>query len=224
MIKNALTFIYLLIIQACSNQPDVENTTQDVNGLKTNEVYIVNHGWHTGFVMSTNVIYQHLPELKERFGETPSLEFGWGDKGFYKAKEITTGLVLRAILWPTESVVHVVSVPTKAPEYFPNSEIVKICLSDAEYSGLVRFMVHSFGLDENKNINALTNGIYGNSQFYKGTGDYYLFNTCNKWTAKGLASSGMDISINFKLTASSIMDYLYTLSTDLGGNQYACSH
>jgi len=33
-------------------------------------------------------------------------------------------------------------------------------------------------------------------------------NTCNKWTAKGLKSAGMDISPTFKLTADSIMDYL----------------
>jgi len=33
-------------------------------------------------------------------------------------------------------------------------------------------------------------------------------NTCNKWTAKGLKSAGMDISPTFKLTAESIMDYL----------------
>ena len=54
----------------------------------------------------------------------------------------------------------------------------------------------------------LESGIYGNSQFYKGVGDFYLMNTCNKWTAKGLKSAGMDISPTFKLTADSIMDYL----------------
>jgi hypothetical protein len=30
-------------------------------------------------------------------------------------------------------------------------------------------------------------------------------NTCNKWTAKGLKSAGMDISPMFKLTAGSVM-------------------
>jgi hypothetical protein len=52
----------------------------------------------------------------------------------------------------------------------------------------------------------LTKGIYVDSQFYKGVGDYYLMNTCNKWTAKGLKSAGMDISTHFKLSASSVMD------------------
>ena len=52
------------------------------------------------------------------------------------------------------------------------------------------------------------NGLYGDSQFYKGVGDYHLMNTCNKWTAKGLESAGMDISPTFKLSAGSVMDYI----------------
>ncbi|MGF1760774.1 DUF2459 domain-containing protein, partial [Photobacterium sagamiensis] len=45
-------------------------------------------------------------------------------------------------------------------------------------------------------------------QFYKGVGDYHLMNTCNQWTAKGLKSTGMDISPTFKLTAGSVMKYV----------------
>ena len=33
-------------------------------------------------------------------------------------------------------------------------------------------------------------------------------NTCNRWTAKGLKSIGMDISPTLKLTAGSVMNYL----------------
>ena len=55
---------------------------------------------------------------------------------------------------------------------------------------------------------ALGAGIYGDSQFYRGAGEYYLTNTCNKWTAKALQSAGMDISPGFKLTADSVMGYI----------------
>ena len=33
-------------------------------------------------------------------------------------------------------------------------------------------------------------------------------NMCNRWTAKGLKSIGMDISPTLKLTAGSVMNYL----------------
>ncbi len=100
------------------------------------------------------------------------------------------------------------SVPSDVNEYFPGSEIESLCLSDDNLSALVRFISNSFYKDSNGDIQALKKGIYGDSQFYKGVGNYYLMNTCNKWTAKGLKSAGLDILPTFKLTADSIIDYL----------------
>lgn len=224
MIKKYILIISSLVfIASCSNKPDVEITASDDKSLKTNEVFIVNHGWHTGFVISARSIYTYLPELKSRFGETSYIEFGWGDKGFYQAKEITAGLVLKAILWPTETVVHTVSVPLIPSVYFKNSEVIKICLSKNEHTGLVKFITNSFMNNKKNEVISLDKGIYGNSQFYRGMGDYYLFNTCNKWTAKGLASAGIDISTSFKLTASSIMDHLYALQAHSISSDYSCN-
>lgn len=149
-----------------------------------------------------------MPELKDRFGDIRSIEFGWGDKGFYQSKEITSGLTLRAIFWPTESVVHAVSVPQGVYEYFPSSDIKELCLNNEELESLVSFISNSFSKSIDGKVKELKNGIYGNSQFYKGVGDYYLMNTCNKWIAKGLRSTGMDISTTFTLTASSVIGYL----------------
>lgn len=115
---------------------------------------------------------------------------------------------MQAIFWPTESVMHVVAVPKRAEDYFANSDVKTFCLHEGQYARLVSFIENSFKKDKNGNIIPLKNGIYGNSQFYKGEGDYYLMNTCNKWTAKGLSSAGMTISTTFKLTAGSVMDYL----------------
>ena len=138
----------------------------------------------------------------------PYLEFGWGDKGFYQAKEITSGLSMRAIFWPTESVMHVVAVPQNPDIYFPKSKIEVLCLDNEQYALLISFIEQSFYKDNDGSVIELKNGIYGNSQFYKSVGDYYWMNTCNKWTAKGLESARLDISSTFKLTSDSVMDYL----------------
>ena len=102
-----------------------------------NEVYVVNHGWHTGFVLPASDIQNLIPELKNRFVNTPYNEFGWGDNEFYQAKEITSGITLKAIFLPTDSVVHVVAVTRKADKYFKNSELEKFCLKDSELKSLV---------------------------------------------------------------------------------------
>jgi len=181
------------------------------------EVYVVSHGWHTGFVISSGEIQLRFPKLKERFKSTPYLEIGWGDKGFYQAKEITTGLTFRALFWPTETVIHAVAVPENVNAYFPNSQIEMLCLNDEDYLSLIDFVSNSFYSNREGDIVALEKGIYGNSQFYKGVGNFHLLQTCNNWTAKGLKSTGMEISPTFKLTANNIMDYIQKYIQSLNG-------
>ena len=173
-----------------------------------NEVYVVNHGWHTGFVVHASEIQKEIPELKQRFGNAPYIEFGWGDKEFYQANEITPDITLKAIFLPTESVLHAVAVSSEADKYFKHSEVHKFCLEDLELKSLIDFISNSFYRDESGSILKLNHGIYGDSQFYKAKGNFHIFNTCNKWTAKGLESTGMKISTTFKLTAGSIMTFL----------------
>lgn len=203
-----LPLILIILLSGCSSKPLVVDHFPDHLSTGSNEIYVVSHGWHTGLVIPSKKIYKSIKSLEERFGDSPNIEFGWGDKGFYQAKEITTGLTIQAIFWPTESVIHAVAVPEDVMGYFKNSEVAKVFLSDGELESLTQFISGSFYKDESRQVISLKNGIYGNSQFYKGVGDYYLMNTCNKWTAKGLKSAGMDISPAFKLTAGSIMSYL----------------
>ncbi len=206
--KLFVIFVVFALFTGCSAKPYVVQSSAKYAGSGVYEIYIVSHGWHTGLVIPSRDVYSNIPELNARFGKAQYIEFGWGDKGFYQAKEITSGLTMRAILWPTESVVHVVAIPLDVYEYFQGSEIKNAYLNRRELESLVRFISNSFYKDEHGKVLELKSGIYGDSQFYKGTGNYHLMNTCNKWTAKGLRSAGMDISTTFKLTAGSIMEYL----------------
>ena len=205
---NNVILMIIIILAGCSAKPYIVSYAEKFEGSGQNEVYVVSHGWHTGFVIPAPEIQGVIPGLEKRFGDIPYIEFGWGDKGFYQAKETTSGLTLRAIFWPTESVVHSVAVPQKVEEYFSNSEVAKLCLSDGELSALIGFISRSFFRDKSGNLLELQKGIYGDSQFYSGVSDFYLVNTCNRWTAKGLKSIGMDISPTLKLTAGSVMNYL----------------
>ena len=206
--KVIFLIVILSLLTACSSKPYVVKHTEMHAVVGQEKIYIVSHGWHTGFVVPAKQIQNQLPKLKKRFGDIPYIEFGWGDNDYYQAKEITTGLTLNAILWPTDSVIHAVAVPVKADKFFANSIVETLCLSGREYSSLLRFISESFYKDAHGEILELKSGIYGNSQFYKGGGNFYFMNTCNNWTAKGLKSAGMDISPAFKFTADSIMDYL----------------
>ena len=206
--KASVSLAFLLSMPACSDKPNVIQHADKYNSAGHHQVYVVSHAWHTGFVIPSKKVYESIPALQDRFGLSVNIEFGWGDKKFYQAEEITTGLALRAILWPTETVVHAVAVPENVSGYFGNSEIELLCLNDKEITSLVAFISNSFSKSRLGEVEPLSEGIYGDSQFYKGTGNYHMLNTCNEWTAKGLKSIGMDILPATKLTAESIMNYL----------------
>lgn len=201
-------FFLALLLANCSGKPYIVETVSSGGNDHRHGVYIVSHGWHTGIVVPAESVQEDLTFLTGRFGNVPYYEIGWGDKGFYQAQEITVGLAVKAIFLPTESVMHIVAVPDSPPDYFSASEIIKLILTDEQLKSLNRFIGNSFYRNQKDEVVPLSKGLYGDSQFYRGEGDYYLFNTCNKWTAKGLRSAGFDLSTTFKLSAGSVMGYL----------------
>lgn len=204
----ALTLLIFALVYGCSGAPYIVQPQKNTDRASVNPIYVVSHGWHTGLVVSGSKLNAALPDLVERFGDPTFYEIGWGDNGFYQAKKITTELALKAMFWATGAIVHVVAVPDSPYDSFPHSQISESCISDTELISLISFLKNSFIHDEAGRIVPVAAGIYGNAQFYQGTGRYHLFNTCNKWTAKGLSSAGFNLSPTFKLTASSVMDYL----------------
>ncbi|GBU10044.1 hypothetical protein AwWohl_11820 [Gammaproteobacteria bacterium] len=216
---NGIIISLILFLGGCANKPYVISqkpvtpialaaqqvlAEQQVLAALQVPVYVVSHGWHTGFVIKNSDIAEYLPQLKDRF-DLNYIEFGWGDEGFYKAPKITAKLALQAMLLPTSTVIHAVNVPEDIGNYFSESHVQTIFLDLDQYQRLIEFIVSSFARDQYGNILPVGNGIYGDSQFYKAIGSYYILNTCNKWTAKGLKSAGMNISPTFKLTAGSII-------------------
>ena len=201
-------FVVLFYVMACSTLPHVVTPQVEVQPERDISVYVATQGWHTGFIVPTTELKSEMPFLAERFGAVPYLEFGWGDKAYYQARENSTWLAIQALFWPTDTAMHVVAVPMHPPVYFPESKMKEIKLSANEFQSLRSYLRQSFYYDEQGQVSVLKKGLYGDSQFYQGQGEFYMNNTCNKWTAKGLRSAGLDISLWFKQTQGSIMSYL----------------
>ena len=203
-----LIILLLVVISTCSTLPDVVTPQPEVQPERNISVYVATQGWHTGFIVPTAELKSDMSFLAQRFGAVEYLEFGWGDKAYYQARENSTWLAIQALFWPTETVMHVVAVPMHPPMYFPESKVIEIKLSANEFQSLRTYIRQSFYSDEQGQVIVLKKGLYGDSQFYQGQGKFYMQNTCNKWMAKGLKSAGMDISLWFKQTQDSIMSYL----------------
>ena len=211
---NIALVVLLLLTGACSTKPYVLKET-DIQVPEAKEVFVVRRAWHTGFIIPSGTIQSQLPQLRERYGNTPYLEFGWGDKVYYEAEETNFGLTIKAIAWPTESVVQTEALPERPETDSANYDVEVLCLDNKQYALLINFIQNSFYQDSDSNIVETKRGTKGNSQFYQGQGEYHLMNTCNNWTAKGLRTAGLDISLAFKTTAGSVMGYLSRQSESL---------
>ena len=195
------------------NKADSVQNTSKIN--QPYAAYAVSHGWHVGVVVPAERLNALLPELKKRFEKTKTLagvtqspgfyEIGWGDRGFYEAKEITKLMAVQALFNSPGTVMHVVAVhnPEKA---FGRSHITKFCLTEAQLTNLESFIVNSFAKNTADNIISRRLGLYGDSQFYEGAGTYHFLNSCNTWAAKALRSAGFNISPTFKLFSRQVMN------------------
>ena len=114
------------------------------------EVFIVNHGYHTGIVLPRAAMVDvairdglaALQTVGARFAAFAALEIGWGDEGFYRSVPtlgaVTIPLALRALFRPgNASVVHVVGLNAAPATVFAKSELVALRVSDDGFARLL---------------------------------------------------------------------------------------
>lgn len=180
-------------------------------------IFVVSHGWHTGVVIPSQSVESELSFLKREFSKVKFYEFGWGDKGFYQASEVNFGLVLEAIFWPSDSVMHVAGLTTMPQDYFPQSELLEVNISSEGLEHLLNAISESFMRDREGWAITSGKGLYGQGVFYQGKEKYFITNNCNTWVAKILDQAGVPISSYLTWTAGSVMS-----QTGAAVDDYSC--
>ena len=175
-------------------------------GQPTIDVFVVDHGVHTGLVLSREAVLETATRAGEpvagvatRFGAFNWLEFGWGDETFYRnvrtLSDFQLGMAARALLgFNDRSVVHVVGAMDDPLGVFTPSRTTRVPLSRAGFDRLVARLDASFARDPSGRPIPIGPGLYGPSLFYRGAGQYSLRNVCNHWTARLLAAAGVPTS------------------------------
>ena len=155
-------------------------------------IFVTSNGWHTGIVIArADLPKGAIPETAD-FGDAAYFEFGWGDREYYPAPRKSLGLTLGAA-FPGEAVVHLVGLPRHPREMFPGNETITLRLDEGAFRRLVAYLHESFERRGAVRVRASARGLYDFSAFYPATGVFHLFNTCNTWTARGLAGAGLPI-------------------------------
>ncbi len=207
--------LMIFFIPGCTAREASSRTLPDEADRQVFQV--VKHGWHVGLVIDQDEMASRVPLLGTDFSRAEHLEIGWGDARFYQADEPSAGLALRAALWPTASVMHVVGFSGDPARYFPASEVIGICVSRSAYKRMLDFIAESFERLPEGEVIPLGPGLYGTSRFYRAKGSFHLFNTCNTWTARAVAASGTPVSTRI-ITAGELVSQLRRNGRD----RFAC--
>lgn len=160
----------------------------------TTPVYLVSDHWHAGLVIKISDIPGDLVPESHDFPEADYLEFGWGDWDFYQAPRFNLGYAIKALLFPTQSVLHVVGFSGPVVNHAPYREIIQFRPSSRNFERLAGYIDESFARLGTGAAAPLGRGLYGNSRFYPARGKFHLFNTCNTWAARALGVAGYSIT------------------------------
>jgi uncharacterized protein (TIGR02117 family) len=198
-----LSFLISLASLACAGP--IENLYPPRESEPSGSVYLVSHGWHAGIVIKREDIPSDVWPENEDFPDAEYLEVGWGDQDYYQAPGFNLWIALKAAFWPTPSVLHIVGFNGPIESYFPESDIIELKLSQRGFKQLCGYIQNSYARDDSGKTIRLGPGLYGDSAFYLSNEKFYLFKTCNVWTAKAIRSAGCPITPFYAITVENLM-------------------
>jgi uncharacterized protein (TIGR02117 family) len=175
-VKRCLGLAAAVALTGCAQLP-----LQPVAGCEpTRTLFVVSHGWHSGIVVESAELAKRLPGLHTEAAKY--LEIGWGEERFYRARDTSAWMALRAVLSPNPSVLQVVSFAEPPRSYFSHSETAEVRTDEAGYARVLDFIAANFS----PGLERLGASLYGSGAFYRAEGSFHLFNTCNDWVARAL--------------------------------------
>ena len=176
------------------------------DGPRVRHVQVASNGWHTAIIVPAPALATTglLPEAAD-FPDAAFLEFGWGDRTYYPAKEKTLGMTLAAALFPTPAVMHMAGHAAALPGGSSHLEVVPVALTEAGFRSLVNAIASTFERPSDGRAESVSPGLYPDSRFYHARGEFHLFNTCNTWTARMLRAGGVALSPSGIVTADGMM-------------------
>lgn len=196
-----LLIILLFTLVGCLGP--VSELYPDEEELRTLPVYVISHGWHVGIAIESNHVLHKIPSHPQ-LPEAEYLKFGWGDNKYYPHDSPGFGLLLRAALLPTGSVIHVVGIDIPVENYFAGSDVIRVNVTTEGMEKLTNFIRDRFSTEDDKIIFA-ADGLYSNSSFFKANGLYFIPKTSNTWTARALRQTGAPITPVYAVTSGNVI-------------------
>ena len=209
--RSVLTGLMLgVVMTACAAAPRATiatpaqaNRAYPADGATT--IQVTSNGWHSAIVLPRAALPADAIAEVADFPDAAYLSFSWGDAEYFPEPEPSFAMTLRAGLRPTPAVMHLAGLDAPVREIFPTVEVVDLTVTADGLQALLAYLDGSFARAADGDAASAEPGLYRFSRFYPATGEFHIFNTCNTWTARGLAAAGLAITPRGVMTADDLM-------------------
>jgi len=136
------------------------------------------------------------------------VDIGWGDRDFYQSpKDFDLYLAFKALFIPSESVVRIEGYNYEIEDIISYSDFcIRFALNENNLTNLLKFIDSSFSRNNQNKLVVTLKKARGRIFFFKSKYSYHIFETCNKWVAKGFAAAGFDISPGWIITSENLFE------------------
>ncbi len=177
------------------------------------QAYIINTGWHTGYILPSTAVLPALPELKPWFGGTRYLIIGWGNRSYYMARNPGIGKMLGAV-FPSRSVICIQGIHRRKfrQVLLPSVHTYPIEMTRPEVIRLDAYIARYLAKGSHGLRRPAKAPFWPDSWFFRSTGVYDLFHNCNTWTLGGLKDAGLPVHPSGALLAEQVISQIRRLN------------
>jgi uncharacterized protein (TIGR02117 family) len=175
-------------------------------------VFIVHDSWHAAIVLSKiDIAPAEIPESTD-FPGAEFIEFSWGDQDYFPDPHSGFFAAIKAALWSSGSVIHLVGFSGALEQVYRGAEIIELRLSLGAFNRLRESLSKTFFRTQGSSRAPAAPGLFPNSRFYPATPKFSLLRTCNTWVAEVLEAAAVPISPRTVITAGNLAGQLAPLA------------
>lgn len=156
-------------------------------------IYVSSISWHTGIVIPTSTFPENIWPREINYANAAWLEIGWGDADYFPAEGFNPWFALKAVFWPTSSVLQIKPVYGPVEASYSNTNVAKLEIDNEQLEKIKDYLIGEFELSGNAKLIPVTAGP-SNSYFFKGSSSYYFPKNSNVWAAKALKDTGFSLN------------------------------
>lgn len=190
-----------LSVSGCSDSIADFNTNQPSNPRR---VWVAHDSWHAAVIIrAVDLPSGKLPEQRD-FPGAEFLEISWGDADYFPAPDSGIFGAIKAALWSSGSVIHIVGFGGDIAKAYPNAQIIEIALPDKGFHRLSTFISDDFARTDSTKPATASPGLFPHSRFYPAKSQFSALRTCNTWIAEAFKAAGLPVRTTFVITASTL--------------------